>query len=177
MTPAENLFILVTSVVLLVLALYIKNINWEKLGLKPKSLFSGWWQVLLFNVIIFLLVQLAIVNKLVTLPDWILDKDPLLPLLAIIFLQEILFRGLLISWLERWGKQRALWFSVDIFVLFHLISPYTWTSIGLLFAGLTFVGGYFWGWHFLKFRNIYLLAVSHFLVDLSFNYMIFSAFF
>lgn len=177
MTPAENLFMLVTSVLLLILALSIKNINWEKLGLKPKPLFSGWWQILLFNTIIFALVQLATVNKLVTLPDWMLDKDPLLPLLAITFLQEVLFRGLLISWLESFGKQKALWFSVAIFVLFHLIAPYTWTSIGLLFAGLTFVGGYFWGWHFLKFRNIYLLAISHFWVNLSFNYMVFSAFF
>lgn len=173
MTPAENIFILVTSVVLLILALCIKNINWEKLGLKPKSLFSGWWQVLLFNISIFLLVQLAVSNKLITLPDWMLDKDPLLPLFAITFLQEILFRGLLISWLERWGKQKALWFSVLIFVVFHLIAPYTWTSIGFLFAGLTFVGGYFWGWHFLKFRNVYLLAISHFLVNLSFNYIVF----
>lgn len=177
MTSAENLFILATSVVLLILALYIKNINWEKLGLKPKSLLIGWWQVLLFNVSIFVLVQLAIVNKLVTLPDWMLDKDPLLPLLAITFLQEILFRGLLISWLERWGRQKALWFSVLIFVAFHLVAPYTWTNIGLLFAGLTFVGGYFWGWHFLKFRNIYILAISHFLVNLSFNYMVFNVFF
>lgn len=177
MTPAENLFILVTSVVLLILAICIKNINWGKLGLRPKSLLSGWWQMLLFNTSIFALVQLAIANKLVTLPDWMLDKDPLLPLLAITFLQEILFRGLLISWLERWGKHKALWFSVLIFVAFHLIAPYTWTGIGLLFAGLTFVGGYFWGWHFLKFRNIYLLAISHFLVNLSFNYIVFSGFF
>ncbi len=177
MTPAENLFIVVTSVLLLIFALSIKNINWEKLGLKPKSLFSGWWQILLFNTSIFALAQLAIANKLVTLPDWMLDKDPLLPLLAITFLQEILFRGLLISWLERFGKQKALWLSVAVFVLFHLIAPYTWTNIGLLFAGLTFVGGYFWGWHFLKFRNIYLLAISHFLVNLSFNYIVFNAFF
>ena len=177
MTPAENLFILVTSIVLLILAFWIKNINWEKLGLKPKSLLSGWRQVLLFNASIFVLVQLAVASKFITLPDWMLDKDPILPLLAITFLQEILFRGLLISWLERWGKQKALWFSVSIFVIFHLIAPYTWTSIGLMFAGLTFVGGYFWGWHFLKFRNIYLLSISHFFVNLSFNYMVFSAFF
>lgn len=176
MTPAENLFIIVTSVVLLILAISIKKINWGRLGLRPMSPLKGWWQVLLFNASIFFLVQLAVANKLITLPDWMLDKDPILPLLAITLLQEILFRGLLISWLERWGKQKALWVSVIIFVVFHLIAPYTWTTIGLMFAGLTLVGGYFWGWHFLKFRNVYMLGISHFLVNLSFNYMIFSAF-
>ena len=174
MTPAENLFIIVTSIVLLILAICIKNINWEKVGLKPKSLLTGWWQVLLFNATIFVLVQFTIVNKFIDFPDWMVDKDPLLPLITICLLQEILFRGLLISWLERWGRQKALWISVSIFVLLHLLAPYTWTSSGLIFAGLTFVGGYFWGWHFLKFRNIYLLGISHFLVNLSFNYLIFT---
>ncbi len=173
MTPVDNIFIFATSIVLLILVISIKNINWKKLGLKPKSLFNGWWQVLLFNTIIFVLVQLTIVNKFINLPDWMLDKDPLLPLIAIVFLQEIIFRGLLISWLEHWGRQKALWISVIIFVMFHLVAPYTWSSIGLIFAGLTFVGGYFWSWHFLKFRNIYLLTISHFLVNLSFNYFIF----
>lgn len=173
MTFSENIFIIATSIVLLFLAIWIKKINWEKLGLKPSSLFNGWWQVLLFNTIIFALVQFTIVNKFINLPDWMTDKDPLLLLFAICLLQEILFRGLLLSWLERWGRQKALWISVTIFVLFHLIAPYTWNSTGLIFAGLTLVGGYFWGWHFLKFRNIYLLGISHFLINLSFNYFIF----
>lgn len=177
MTLAENIFIFVTSAVLIVLAIVIKDINWGKLGLLPKSPLKGWWQVLLFNVSIFVLAQLAIANKFIDLPSWMLDKDPLVLLLAIVFLQEILFRGLLISWLERFGAQKALWISVIIFVLFHLIAPYTWSTTGVIFAGLTFIGGYFWGWHFLKFRNIYLLTISHLLVNLSFNYMIFSAFF
>jgi uncharacterized protein len=176
MTLAENVFIFVTTIVLLILALWVKEINWEKLGLLPKSLIKGWWQLLLFNASIFVLVQLTIANKFIDLPDWILDKDPLLPLLAIIFLQEVLFRGVLITWLEKWGTQRAVWISAIIFTLFHLAAPYTWSSAGLLFAGLTFIGGYFWGWHFLRFRNIYLLTISHFLVNVSFNYIIFSAF-
>jgi hypothetical protein len=177
MTLAENIFIFGTSIVLLILTISIKKIDWEKLGLTPKSLVRGWWQILLFNASIFALVQFTIATKFINLPDWILDKDPLLPLLAIVFLQEILFRGLLISWLERFGKQKALWISIAIFVLFHLIAPYTWSSTGLVFAGLTLAGGYFWGWHFLKFRNMYLITGSHFLVNLSFNYMVFSIFF
>lgn len=177
MTLAENIFMFGTSIILLVLALLVKKVNWKKLGLKPESLCKGWWQVLLFNVSIFVLVQVTIANNLITLPDWILDKEALLPLFVICFLQEILFRGLLISWLERFGRQKALWISVIIFVLFHLIAPYAWSSVGLMFAGLTLVGGYFWGWHFLKFRNMYILGISHFLVNLSFNYIILSAFF
>ncbi len=172
MTYAENFFILASTIVLLFLVIFVKNINWHKFGLKPKNFFQGWWQILVFNFIVFILVQLIIVNKLIVLPDWILDKDPILPLLMIVFLQEILFRGLSISYLERYGKQKALWISVAIFVIFHLIAPYTWSTTGIIFAGLTFAGGYFWGWHFLKFRNVYLLAASHFLVNFSFNFYI-----
>lgn len=174
MTSAEQIFIIATSIVLIVLVLTIKNINWEKLGFKPKSILQGWRSILIFNIIIFTLVQLTIAYKLIVLPDWMVDKDPLLPLMAICFLQEILFRGLLIHSFERFGSKKALWLSVAIFVAIHLVAPYTWTSVGIMFAGLTFVGGYFWGWHFLKFRNIYLLSISHFLVNLSFNYIVFS---
>ena len=173
MTTLENIFIFGTITLLLILVLFVKNISWKKLGLIPKQLFQGWWQVFLFNISVFILVQLTIFYKLIDLPNWILDKDPLLPLLVIVLLQELIFRGLLISWLERFGKQKALWASVIIFVLFHIVTPYSWSIAGFSFAILTLVGGYFWGWHFLKYRNIYLLTTSHFLVNLSFNYFIF----
>ncbi len=173
MTSAENIFIFGTIILLLILSFFVRNIPWKKLGLIPKNLFQGWWQVVLFNVSVFILVQFTIFYKLIDLPNWITDKDPLLPLLVIILLQELIFRGLLITWLEKLGKQKALWISVLVFVLFHLVAPYSWSVAGLSFAVLTLIGGYFWGWHFLKFRNIYLLTISHFLVNLSFNYFIF----
>ncbi len=172
MTPAENIFIVAASIVLLILALWVKKIDWSRLGFTPSSLYKGWWQVLLFNICIFALVQVSIANELIELPDWMIDKDPILPLIALVFLQEIIFRGLLLSWLERWGEQRALWISVIVFVIFHLLAPYTWTSAGLTFATLTVAGGYFWGWHFLKYRNIYLLTLSHLTVNLSFNFVL-----
>lgn len=173
MTSAENIFILGTIALLLVLAFFVKNISWKKFGLIPKNLFQGWWQVVLFNVSVLILVQLTIYYKFIDLPNWIIDKDPLLPLLTIVLLQELIFRGILISWLERWGKQKALWISTIIFLVFHIVTPYSWSIAGFSFAILTLVGGCFWGWHFLKFRNIYILAISHFLVNLSFNYFIF----
>ena len=172
MTLAENLFIFTSLAFFAVLAVLIKKINWNKIGFSPKSLFNGWWQIVLFNISIFVLVQFTIVNSFLDLPDWMVDKDPLFGLLIITFFQEILFRSITISYLERFGKQKALWGSVLIFVLFHLIAPYSWSSTGIIFAGLTFIGGYFWGWHFLRFRNIYLLGISHFLVNLSFNFFI-----
>jgi membrane protease YdiL (CAAX protease family) len=162
MTTVENIFIFGTIAILFILILFVKNIFWNKLGLVPNKFFRGWWQVVLFNVSVFILVQLVIFYKFIDFPNWITDKDPLLPLLVIVLLQELIFRGLLISWLEKLGKQKALWISVLIFVLFHLIAPYSWSAAGFSFAILTLVGGYFWGWHFLKFRNIYLLTISHF---------------
>lgn len=174
MTFEEILFIVVSSVALILLAIFVKGINWKKVGFKPKSILGGFWQIFLFNILIFFLVQYTIASKVIDLPIWMLDKDPILPLLAITFIQEILFRSLVISYFERLGKKKALWISIGIFVIFHLAAPYTWSTTGLLFAGLTVFAGYFWGWHFLKFRNIYLLGISHFLVNLSFNYVIFS---
>ncbi len=175
MTSAEIIFILLSFVFFTIFVVWKKNISWAQFGFIPKPWWRGWPSILVFSIFIFFLIQ--ILGPLLELPAWVTDKDPLLPLLVIVFIQEIIFRGLVINWLERWGKQRALWGSVVIFVMFHLVAPYTWTSTGLIFAGLTLIAGYFWGWHFLKFRNIYLLAISHFVVNLSFNYMIFSAFF
>ena len=175
MTSAEDIFIFGTITLLLILTFFVKNVPWKNLGLIPKKLFQGWWQIILFNVSVLILVQLTIYYKFINLPNWIIDKDPLLPLLVIVLLQELIFRGLIITWLEKWGKQKALWGSVLVFVLFHLITPYSWSVTGLSFAILTLVGGYFWGWHFLKFRNTYLLTISHFLVNLSFNYFIFQS--
>lgn len=173
MTTSENLFIFTSLFILLVFIFAVKKIQWNKIGFKPKPWYRGWLSILLFSLGIFLLIQIFI--NFLKFPAWITDKDPLVPLLMIVFLQELIFRGFLITWLERWGKQKALWVSAIIFVLFHLVSPYTWSSIGLIFAGLTFIGGYFWGWHFLKYRNIYLLTISHLIVNLSFNYIILSS--
>ncbi|MCA9353434.1 CPBP family intramembrane metalloprotease [Candidatus Nomurabacteria bacterium] len=172
MTTAESLFILVTIIGFLVF-IFLKKVNWKGLGFKPNSFLKGWWLIVLFNIIIFCLVQFALIKKFISLPVWMLDKDPIIPLFAITFLQEILFRGVIINFFEKFGKRKALWISITIFVLFHLIAPYTWNSVGLIFAGLTLVAGYFWGWHFLKYRNIYMLGVSHFLVNLSFNFVFF----
>ncbi|MFA6273543.1 MAG: CPBP family intramembrane glutamic endopeptidase [Candidatus Paceibacterota bacterium] len=171
MTTSENLFIFLTLFILLILVFVVKKIPWEKIGFTSKPLYKGWLPIFLFSFGIFILVQMFI--NFLKFPVWITDKDPLIPLLVIVFLQELIFRSFLITWLERWGKQKALWISTIVFVLFHLVSPYTWSSIGLIFAGLTFFGGYFWAWHFLKYRNIYLLTISHLIVNLSFNYVFF----
>lgn len=172
MTSAENIFLIGSSLVLLLLAILVKKIDWHKLGFAPKSLFKGLEQILAFNATVFVLVQITIVNKFIDLPPWMLDSDPIVPLLAITFLQEIIFRGLLINWLERFGRRNALWGSTALFLAFHLVAPYMWTKVGVVFAFITLVGGYFWGWHFQKFRNVYLLGISHFLVNLSFNFSI-----
>ncbi len=141
----------------------------NKLGLIPKSFFGGWWYLLCFNIIIFVLVQLNLINNWVEFPEWVLDKDPILFLVIVVLLQELIFRGLIISWLEHFGKQKALLISTIIFGLSHLVFP-----DAELITLLSLIGGYFWGWHFLKFRNLYLLIISHLLVNLGFNYIVFN---
>ncbi|MCX6757521.1 MAG: CPBP family intramembrane metalloprotease [Candidatus Nomurabacteria bacterium] len=166
MTTSENLFIFITLGILFILFFVIKKIPWSKIGFIPKPWYKGWLSVFLFSASVFVLVQVFF--NFSALPVWVTDKDPLIPLLIIVFLQELIFRGLLITWLERWGKQKALWISTLVFGLVHLVQPSSW-----LITALSFVGGYFWGWHFLKFRNIYLLIISHLIINLSFNYILF----
>ena len=124
MTFAENIFILITLAFLLILAIRVKNIPWEKLGFTPKHWWKGSILVLVFSAIVFVLVQSL--SQFVELPLWVIDKDPIINLLIAVILQEVIFRALLITWLEPWGKQRALWISTIIFAGIHLTLPDPW---------------------------------------------------
>lgn len=167
MTIPENLFIFLTLFILVILAFAVRKIQWSKIGLKPEFWHKGWLPIFLFSLGVFILVQIFI--NYLNLPVWVTDKDPLIPLLLIVFFQELIFRGFLITWLERFGRQKALWISTIVFGAIHMAQPSAW-----LITVLSFIGGYFWGWHFLKYRNIYLLSISHLIVNLSFNYVIFN---
>lgn len=166
LTPVETVFILTTFALVAILLLLIKNVNWKKHGLKPEPVLAGWRYILVFNVFVFVSVQLS--DQFIAFPGWITDQDPFFGLLAIVAAQEVIFRSLLLTWLERWGQQRALWITTVVFAGIHLVFPSHW-----IITGLSLVGGYFWGWHFLKFRNLYWVIISHLLVNLSFNYLIF----
>ncbi|MEI8270010.1 MAG: CPBP family glutamic-type intramembrane protease [bacterium] len=143
MTTSENLFIFISLFILLILFFVVKKIQWSKIGFIPKSWHRGWLSILLFSLGIFLLIQIFI--NFFKFPVWITDKDPLIPLLIIVFLQELIFRGFLITWLERLGRQKAIWISAIVFVLFHLVSPYTWSSIWSYFCWLNFYWRIFLG--------------------------------
>lgn len=134
------------------------------MGLHPNPLWKGYEVILISNIIVFVLIQSL--NKFVEFPEWITDKDPIIPLLGVIISQEFVFRGLLLGWLEHLGKQKALWLSTLIFVSIHLVFP-----TPRIITILSIIGGYFLGWHFLKFRNPYMLIISHLMVNLSFNYL------
>lgn len=69
MTSVENIFIFGTITLFLILAFFVKNVPWKKLGLIPAHLFQGWWQVVLFNVSVFILIQLTIFYKFIELPN------------------------------------------------------------------------------------------------------------
>jgi len=166
LTTPEIIFIFATfTFVGIYLTLSNKKVNWKKIGLGPEHWHKGWQYILTFNTLVFLSIQLS--DQFISFPDWITDKDPLLGLLAIVAAQEIIFRSILLSWLERWGKQKALWISTILFAGIHLVFPGYW-----IITGLSLVGGYFWGWHFFKFRNLYWITLSHLLVNISFNYLV-----
>jgi membrane protease YdiL (CAAX protease family) len=171
MTSGEIIFISVTSGLLVVsflISLVLKNkIPWIELGLTPKLWWRGWFPILVFSIAVFFLIQLL--TPSLEIPAWVTDKDPIVILLVIVFLQEFIFRAVLLTWLERFGKQKALLIGAVLFAAIHIFLPHPW-----LITGISLIGGYFWGWHFLKYRNIYWLVVSHLIVNLSFNYLFFT---
>lgn len=171
MTSGEIIFITVVPGLLIlsggVLLVLKKKIPWLELGLIPKPWWRGWFFMFVFSIVIFFLVQLLAPS--LPIPAWVTDKDPIVTLLIGVFLQEFIFRALLLTWLERFGKQKALVISTFLFAVIHLAIPNPW-----LIAGISLIGGYVWGWHFLKYRNIYWLVISHLIVNISFNYLFFT---
>lgn len=168
MTSGEIIFISITSGALIVSAIVLlllkKKIPWAELGLTPKPWWKGLLIMLVLSIAIFFLIQLLAPS--LEIPVWVTDKDPILILLTIVFLQEFIFRAVLLTWLERFGKHKALFVSTFLFAAIHLALPHPW-----LITGISLIGGYVWGWHFLKYRNIYWLVVSHLAVNISFNYL------
>lgn len=166
LTNIELAFVFVTFTLVGIAVIFVKNIAWSTFGITPKQWWKGWESIVMFNVIVFVLIQLT--DQVIEYPFWITDRDQLVNLIAIVTAQEIIFRSLLLTWLERWGQQKALWISTIVFASIHLVFPSHW-----VITTLSVIGGYFWGWHFLKFRNLYWVVLSHFLVNLSFNYQLF----
>ena len=166
MLPAENIFALATIIFLLALAIWKKKVPWKKLGFLPKPWWAGWVSIVISAVAVVVFAQLVI--QFTELPDWLRDKDPFLNLLLGVILQELIFRSVLVTWLEKWGRQKALWISSILFAAIHLLLPDPW-----FITAFSLIGGYFLGWHFSKHRNIYWLVVLHLLANLSFNYLLF----
>ena len=80
------------------------------------------------------------------------------------FIQEVIFRGYVITILEsRYSKNVALLASAILFSQVHAPFPPL-----LLSVSLTFIGGIAWGWLFMRSRNIYLLTVSHAILNFAF---------
>ncbi len=80
------------------------------------------------------------------------------------FVQEVIFRGYVMTILEsRYSKNVVLMASAILFSQVHAPFPPL-----LLSVFLTFTGGIVWGWLFMRFRNIYLLTVSHAILNFVF---------
>lgn len=166
MQIGEILFVSVIVVLVLVLTLVLKKTPWRVWGFQPRSWSQGLVPIVLFSIAVFFVVQLVLPH--ISLPEWVLDKDPIIVLLIMGACQEFFFRSLLVTWLEKWGSRVAIGASAVIFAATHLVLPDPW-----LMTGLSLVGGVFWGWHFVTYRNFYMLTLSHLVVNLSFNFLIF----
>ena len=166
MLLAENIFAIAAVIILPALGFIFKNkINWKNLGFKPSSLSDGLLGITIFTLLAFLFAQYSLSTTYI--PDWVRDKDPILNLIVSGVIQEIIFRSILFAYLLRFGFVFALVTSSVIFAIIHLVLPDPW-----ILTFLSLFGGLFWAWSFYNHRNIYLLIISHFLVNLSFNYHI-----
>lgn len=166
LTNIELAFVFVVFTSVGLSTLFVKNIPWNKFGLTSKPWWAGWKSILFFNAFVFVFVQLS--DQIIEFPYWITDRDNIFNLIAVVAAQEIVFRSLLLTWLERWGQNKALGISTIVFASIHFVLPSHW-----IITMLSIVGGYFWGWHFLKYRNLYWVIFSHFFVNMSFNYQLF----
>ncbi len=138
----------------------------SEMGLKVRKPFAGIFSITLVTIVFFALVY--ILGKVVNYPSFITDKDNIFALIPLIAFQEIMFRSILLTYLN---KKLSVPVSVGvgalIFSVFHLAFPGAW-----ILAVLTIFAGIAWGAHFLRYRNIYLLILSHLIVNLCFNFLI-----
>jgi membrane protease YdiL (CAAX protease family) len=141
----------------------------SQLGLKPLVSLSSFLSILPFTF--FSLILLLFINRyypqLVHIP-LIRHEAAKFPLILPIFvyavisvpLQEFLFRGFYLSRLQLSTSNPYFlcFFSAFVFMLLH-------TPFGLnFFTFSTFIFGLYYAFHFLRFRHLFPLMFSHFLI-------------
>lgn len=165
----ESSHLIIIPYVLVVLArfgylLHLKKISFREAGFV--SLKNGYKWYLAVTVIF--ITGLYFYRNFIVLPPWLAESDPILVLIIHALVQEIIFRSYLLQKIRLVIPNEFLVaiFCGILFSFFHIvmIEPF-------VVMVLTFFAGTIWSYIFLKFPNIYLVTMSHFLVNFSLGMM------
>ncbi len=90
--------------------------------------------------------------------NWWENKRFLLLFIPLSVLQEVLFRGILMSMLMRAFNEKALVLIINaaVFCMLHLIY-----SNATFVLPLTFIGGIAFAWMYMEHKNLILISIAH----------------
>lgn len=144
----------------------IRKLTYRDIGLRQGSLKPS----LMLGTVLTVIAALGLLVGFSVIPDAFKSvllglktfDIPMWPLLlSYVFLsvpiQEVVFRGLIINRLEAVNRNPffTVFFSAFIFSLAHIFIK------NILLVSMTFLAGLFWGWLFVKYRNIWTIQLSH----------------
>lgn len=146
-----------------------QSISFKQLGFRQKHFLSGIKAIIRPTITGMILCWLFYVffNQWFVIP--VLNKEVISPsvlvsVLTYIFisapLQEFVYRGFLISRLELVSKKQLFLkiYNSLFFMLIHTPFNNIFLTVG------SFILGWFWATHFLKYRNIFSVMLSHILI-------------
>jgi membrane protease YdiL (CAAX protease family) len=152
-------------IVLLFLALMIYGITrkeqWSHhdFGLRTDNFKTTWFPYALMTLVgVFLIILFSKTIGLAPVGDWFLKPHFLYLFLVVSVLQEFAFRGFLVPVLRGAFPDTAgvVVINALLFTLIHIIYPIPQFSLPL-----AFIGGIAFALMYVKYPNLYLIAISH----------------
>lgn len=157
--PARFRVIVFFSIALVLLGI-IHHAKWtfEDMGIK-KEWTKEWLPYAVFTLCgVLFLVWLARIVPHAPFLNWWENKRFLLLFIPLSVLQEVLFRGILMSMLTRAFNEKVLIIIINaaVFCMLHLIY-----SNAAFVLPLTFIGGIAFAWMYMEHKNLVLISIAH----------------
>lgn len=175
--PFSRFIALTVGFVYVLIARYVYNFSGAKMGLHTSRFKPSFLEM----TIITLLQVMVLLAVAYWFPDWFIggtmSQRPFnFPLWVFVFgyvflsvpVQEVAFRGFMIPRIEMITKNPMITILLSslIFASAHIF----FRSVTLVLA--TFIGGIFWGYLFVKYRNLWPIQVSHAILGVVFFYLV-----
>jgi len=149
---------------LFIVALFIYGITrYEKWTTRDFGIQKNWkkyfWPYFLFTVVGFLfLLVIEEIDIAKPMLSWWTNTRFLLLFIPISFLQELIFRGVLMNMLRKvfTSKWFIILLNASVFALMHIIYLHAYFTLPL-----TFVAGIGFAWIYYKYPNLVLISIAH----------------